>query len=338
MKQKFKIGFIGSKNTTYDCMQRFLADSFQINQLITLTKEKAGRFQVAGYMDLVPFAKKNNIPVYCPQKYSLKNDKDIETIKKMKLDILITIGWQRLIPDKILKSLTIGACGMHGSAMGLPLGKGRSPLNWSLVQDKKRFITSLILYTPEIDAGDIVGSQEFDINPYDTCETLHFKNMIAMSRLLKKSVVPLLTKKLKPKKQKGRSTFYPQRKPEDGVIDWNMTSKKIYNSVRAQTHPFHGAFTYLKNKKMTIWQAQPFDSKLKYPNNKNGEIVEIFYNKNILIKTKDGSLLVTNFEGIPSEQIKKGRVFTSVSHKKTLKNIIKRYPAFVKDSEKEIRL
>jgi len=262
---KFKIGFIGSKNTTYECMKRFISDGFKIDHLITLTPKQGDKFQVAGYMNLSSFAKKNGISIYHPKKYSLKSDKDFKEIKKMNLDLLIVIGWQRIIPSKILNLLRIGAFGSHGSAMGLPRGRGRSPLNWSLIQGKKKFITYLFRLTPDIDAGDIVGFQEFEINSFDTCETLHFKNRVAFNMLLKRYTMALLKKKAKLNPQpSGKPTYYPTRKPDDGAIDWNRSTKDLYDFIRAQTHPFPGAFTYIENKKVYIWKAQPFDTKLDY--------------------------------------------------------------------------
>jgi len=335
---KFKIGFIGSKSTTRECMKRFISDGFKVDYLITLTPAQGKKFQVAGYMDLTTFAKRNKISIYHPRTYSLKEVRDFERIKEMNLDILFVIGWQRIIPGEILNLLRIGAFGSHGSAMGLPRGRGRSPLNWSLIQGKKKFTTYLFRLTPDIDAGDIVGFQEFEINSFDTCETLHFKNRTAFNMLLKRYTVALLKKKAKLTSQSsGKPTYYPTRKPEDGAIDWNRSTKDLYDFIRAQTHPFPGAFTYIENKKVYIWKAQPFDTKLDYSNFKNGEIVEVFYNGNFVVKTKDASLLITDWEG-PKNKIKIGKKFKSVDYKKTLKNIIKRYPEFVKENEKEIKL
>lgn len=337
-KDNFKIGFLGSKNTTYECMQKFLSDGFKIDQLITLAPKQGKKFQVAGYMNLVPFAEGHSIPIYHAQKYSLKDKKDFKEIKKMNLDLVITIGWQRLIPKEILDFLRIGACGMHGSAMGLPKGRGRSPLNWSLIQGKNKFITSLFFYNSEIDAGKIVDSQEFDINSYDTCETLHFKNRIAMNNLLKKYLLRLFKKQVKLVSQsQEKATYYPKRLPEDGVIDWGKTTKEIYDFIRAQTRPFPGAFTFLGNKKIYIWKAQPFDTKLDYSYFKNGEIVDIFYNDNFLVKTKSGSLLIIDWEG-SKKVIKIGKKFKSIDYKETLKKIVKRYPSYVKEKEREINI
>ena len=49
---------------------------------------------------------------------------------------------KRLIPIDILEQFSVGAFGMHGSSMDLPLGRGRSPLNWSLIEGRKFFYKS----------------------------------------------------------------------------------------------------------------------------------------------------------------------------------------------------
>ena len=72
-------------------------------------------------------------------------------------DLLCALGWGRLVPEAVLQMLGKFACGMHGSAFGLPRGRGRSPMNWSIITGHNRFITSLFRYTPGMDDGDILG-------------------------------------------------------------------------------------------------------------------------------------------------------------------------------------
>ena len=47
----------------------------------------------------------------------------------------------------------------------------------------------------------------------------------------------------------------PQREPEGGLINWNEKAAQISRFIRAQTHPYPGAFTLLNGKKLHIWQA-----------------------------------------------------------------------------------
>ena len=51
---------------------------------------------------------------------------------------------------------------------------------------------------------------------------------------------------------RGRRVF-PQRSPEDGIIDWSLPALQIFNFIRAQTKPYPGAFTSYGQDKVTIW-------------------------------------------------------------------------------------
>ena len=307
------IAYAGCKSTTMECMQALIEDNYNIDYLITLAPEQGERYQVSGYLDMADFADKHGISVYYPKDYSLKDKEDIEAISKLHIDLLIVIGWQRLIPEWLLDILSIGAVGMHGSAEPLPKGRGRSPINWSLIEGRRRFLAHMLKYSKGVDAGMIVDVQEFDINPFDICETLHFKSRIAMNRLLKQHLPALLsnTAKLIPQPTNVEPTYYPKRTPQDGLIDWNKSTEEIYNLVRAVTHPFPGAFSFLGKSKVYIWQAQPFDTKILYPDKLNGEIVEVFHNNKFIVKTSDSSLLVTESEGILEDDLKRGAVFLS---------------------------
>ena len=265
--------------------------------MITIDEKKGDKFAVADYCDLDSVAEENSIKVYKSNTYSLKNKDDINYIKKLKIDIAFVIGWQRIIPGEILDSMAIGSFGMHGSSMDLPLGRGRSPMNWSLIEGRDIFFTNLFRYDSGVDSGDILDTFRFDILDKDTSETLHFKNTLAMKFLIEKNIDSLLGKDFHLKKQKNISpTYYPKRTPDDSLIDWNSNINDLDRFIRAVTKPFNGAFTFFNNQKIIIYTSQIFDSSyFGFQNHKNGEVVIIFPNDKFLVKCNGGLLLVTDF-------------------------------------------
>lgn len=296
-----KIGVAGCKHTTRDLIIGLKRNGIKIHHCITINPEKAKEQKVAGYMDLRKFLYNENIFYTFANKYNLQSNEDKKNIISLNLDLLLVMGWQRLIPDWFLRSLRIGAFGMHGSSKPLPHGRGRSPINWSLIQGKTIFFTHLFKYMPGVDNGPIVGVQTFDINCYDDCHTLHLKNTLSMIRLCTKYIPKLLKNKavLSPQSDKGAS-YYPKRTAEDGMIYWVDSTIIIYNLIRATTKPFPGVFSYLDDdpeQKIIIWRAQPFDTKLIYRNAKPGEIVDTFYDGSFIVKTGDYSLLILESEG-----------------------------------------
>lgn len=332
-----KIAFFGCKNITKTCIQNFIRDVGPVDYLITISPENGEKNLVAGYMDLKSFAEQNQIKIYTAEKYTLNSEKDKKEIKQMEIDIAFVIGWQRLIPADILKEIKTGIFGMHGSSEDLPKGRGRSPMNWALILDKKQFYTNLFKYEDNIDGGDILDTQKFDINNFDTIETLHFKNMISMSRLIKKNINKLLENKFELKKQQHENaTYYPKRTSEDGWIDWTLKTRDIYNLCRAVTKPFPGAISEIDGIEIKIWKTQTFTESWKYEKAKPGEIVEKFYNNKFVVKTKDGCILITDYEINNEGKIRKGVILKSKNYEEIYKEIETRYPYFIKNSEKEI--
>lgn len=300
-KNPKRIAVVGCKHTTRDLILGLARHGFLIDHCVTIPPEKGHDQKVAGYMDLRSFLVGRGISYTVTERYDLRSDHDRESLLALNLDLLLIVGWQRLIPDWWLESLSVGAFGMHGSSKPLPHGRGRSPLNWSLIQGKEIFYTHLFQYLPGVDDGPIVGVQMFDITPFDTCHTLHFKNQIAMVRLCAKKLPFLLdgSAELTLQSKEGAS-YYPKRSAEDGLIYWEDTTEEIYNLIRAVTHPFPGAYSFLgdhSDQKMFIWRAIPFDSQITWPDALSGEVVEVFYDGSFIVKTGDGSLLVLESEG-----------------------------------------
>lgn len=296
-----RIGVAGCKNTTREFIVGLKRRGIRVTHLVTIDPEMALRNQVAGYMDLRPFAGELGLNCLLAHRYDLKSDQDRELLTALNLDILFVVGWQRLIPDWWLQQLRCGAYGMHGSNKPLPHGRGRSPMNWSLIQGKRMFFTHLFQYKAGVDDGDIAGCQVFDITPFDTCHTLHIKNMLAMIRLCERHLPDILSGRCRLMPQANEEvSYYPKRTREDGMIYWSDSASDIYNLVRAVTHPFHGAITYLQDdpgQEYVLWRVIPFDSHLLWPDARTGEIVEVFHDGSVIVRVGDTSVMVLEFDG-----------------------------------------
>jgi methionyl-tRNA formyltransferase len=233
-----KICMLGCLEAGFHIVRNLISEGLKFDYFVTLTKGQAVKYKVSGYIDFSNLANSNSIPIYYVKTYSLKDREDIEFFKQKKFDLVILGGWQRLIPEEILKTLSIGAMGGHGSSNFLPKGRGRSPLNWLLIQNKKRFINHLILLKPGIDDGDILDYYQFDINEFDNIRTLYYKISLTSFEMLKKVLLNIKNGKLFKLEQKGEPTYYRKRTEEDGRIYFKtMSVDDIYNLVRAVTYP-----------------------------------------------------------------------------------------------------
>lgn len=294
--QKDSIVMCGCHEAGYNSIKWALEGGLKIDYFVLLSNEEVLKNQISGYKDFSLIAKNNKINIYYCKSYSLKDQEDIEFFKKNQFSLLIQGGWQRLFPEEVLQTLKIGAIGVHGSSDFLPKGRGRSPLNWSLINNKKRFIIQYFIIKPGIDDGDVFYTEMVDINQWDSIKTLYYKMAIITSKVYITFLHKLMYREITLTKQKGIPTYYPKRTANDGKINWETDIFEIHNLVRAVTKPYPGAFTFYNEIKIYIWSAQPFDTRIDTIKHVFGEVIKVFENGELIVKAGSGLLLITEYE------------------------------------------
>lgn len=288
-----KIAIAGCQLTCSYIIESLVDAGYEIAVVICMGEEKA--HLISGYVDQRPLARKLGIPTIIPKSYAMKDEETMALFQDMELDVLISAGWQRLFPQWFLDTLSIGAFGMHGSAEQLPRGRGRSPMNWSIIEGRDSFYTNLFRYDAGVDSGHIVGTQKFNITPRDTIRTLQHKNAVAMIHLLLDYLPNILdgTAKYIPQTDTG-ATYYPKRTPEDGVIDWRETACWVDRLVRAVASPYPGAFTFLNGHRFNIEEGMVFDTLLSFKG-EPGQILAVFHDDTFLVQCSDYAYFVSGW-------------------------------------------
>lgn len=305
------IAVAGNQTTTVYVLNELLDAGYEVEYLINVGPEQ--KSMIADYIDLTAVAEEKGIELLRPPSYAMKDPETRALFEGRGIDMLVSVGWQRLIPGWLLSSLSIGAFGMHGSAEPLPRGRGRSPMNWSIIEDRDRFLTHLFRYDEGIDSGMIVAVQRFDIFPWDTIQSLQHKNAYAQAQLLVGHLPALLTgtAELAPQRTDIEPTYYPKRVPGDGVIDWRDRSERIDRIVRAVARPYPGAFTFDGDRKVFIWRGGPFDRSLPFGDSVPGQIVATFHDNTFVVRCGDDSYYVTDWEAPEHWEPRKGTIFES---------------------------
>lgn len=294
-EQSPKIAFCGNHESGWPVLRHLLQNKIKIDCIISLSEDMAKTENISGYKSFADLAEEFSVPIYHVKKYSMKSDEDLEFFTKHKFDLMLYGGWQRLFPEAILKTLRVGCIGLHGSSEPLPKGRGRSPKNWCLIEGKTKFILHYFLLKPGVDDGDVFHTVTFDINPWDDIRTLYYKNTIATKQTYLDWIPKLLSGDFTIHPQHGEPSYFAKRTPEDGRINWQQSAEQIHNLIRATTKPYPGAFSTLSNEPITLWKAQPFDTKLKFPESEPGDIVEVFENGDFVVQCKPDLLLVTDY-------------------------------------------
>ena len=292
----YNIVMFGVKDTSKEVI-KYVQETLQeqIDLLVTVSTSVAKSVDIAGYADIHETAKQYGIHVFSADSYSLTDDQCNEFFSNNTFGIGISMGWQRLIPVSVLDKFDTGIYGFHGSCGYLPFGRGRSPLNWSLLLGDKRYILNLFKYDKNADSPNVFMNTMFEINEHDTIRTLQFKNIHCAKSLIKSLLNAYKANAITIKTTSSDFDFwYKKRTPKDGKIDFSKRTREIYNLIRSVTRPFAGAYCFADNEKIIIWDAVPFDGMIDFSAFSVGKIIDIF-DENPVIRTIDGSLLIRDY-------------------------------------------
>jgi methionyl-tRNA formyltransferase len=201
-------------------------------------------------------ASSHGIPVHHPT--TLKDEAVQNEIISYAPDFIFSFYYRYMIPQVVLDAAPKGALNLHGSL--LPSYRGRAPVNWVLVNGEAETGVSLHYMVSKPDAGNLVDQQRVPIDFEDTALTLYKKLESAAKTLLDKNL-PLLREGKAPSRPLDLTagSYFGRRRPEDGEIDWTWPAVRIYNLVRAVTHPYPGAFCRFRGRKFFIWWGKPLD-------------------------------------------------------------------------------
>ena len=218
-----------------------------------LSPDVQSRNDISGFKGLDPLGEKLGIPIFKSDSYSLDDEKTRRFFEENTFDLGIVTGWQRLIPKYVLDSFKKGIFGFHGSAGYLPFGRGRSPLNWSILSGDSRFNLNLFRYDERADSPNVFATRMFSITPHDSIRTAQYKNQLCSKEMVKELIASYKTVRDTDKdipiktSSKDFDSWYKKRTPADGGINWKMRTRDIYNLIRAVSDPFPCAFTHVEN-------------------------------------------------------------------------------------------
>ncbi len=297
----YKVVVFGVKDTSENIIDFIEKELCKVDLVITIAPKVLEHNQVSGFKGLSFLTDKYGIPVHEADSYFLNDEKTQKFISENTFDLGIVMGWQRLIPKEVLDAFKSGIYGFHGNCGYLPFGRGRSPLNWSMILGDTRFNLNLFRYDEHADSPNVFATESFQINEHDDIRTAQYKNMICSKNLIRKLVTTYMEKGEIPIRtdSKDFDSWYNKRTAADGKIDFHDRTRNIYNLIRGVAAPFPGAFCYAGEEsdktKVTVWQAHPFDEMIDFSGYAPGEIADVFDGKPI-VRTVDGSLIIDRYE------------------------------------------
>lgn len=268
MKKKYKIGFFGDDVWAHKTLNYLLKDkSIKIEFICGRYKSIDKKLKKIAMVNNIKFLKIKNV----------NDDKFINKIIKKEIDLLISMSFDQIFKKKIINLFSKKIVNCHAGK--LPFYRGRSVLNWVLINGEKNFGITTHFINHKIDTGNILNQKIIKIEKKDDYKSLLFKSYKECSKILYKTIKQIQNNKYKSIPQtkiSKKSSYFKRRKKGDEILNLKIDSKKIQNFVKGLVRPGPLARIKLNKNEIFIEKVTILKNKL------NNSEFSIFFKKNKL--------------------------------------------------------
>lgn len=298
--------FLGTERG-YNVLKALLEQKKEVAFVLILEQQKHEHLNFTN--KIIALCQKHNIKFKTSAEVSSKEY--VHFLQSNPCSVLFVISWRFLIPETCFRIPKKGIFVLHDSL--LPKYRGFSPTNWVILQGEKETGLTLQYIHTDMDAGDIVDQIRVKIDENETARTLNDKLLPLYPKIILDNVDAILAGKNKVIAQdNSKATYGCKRTPEDGHINFSMTTKQIVQLIRGLTYPYPGAFCFYNDKRITIWTAEEVQNPLQYVGRIPGRIVGM-QSTHIDVLTGDGILRITAIGTDTQLEIQLKDVFTHIS-------------------------
>jgi methionyl-tRNA formyltransferase len=262
-----RIVFMGTPAAAVPSLDRILRDGHEVVAVYTQPDRPAGRGYGLKMSPVKEFALENHLKIYQPTR--IKTPEALEIFESHNADVAVVVAYGRILPESFLRAFPKGAINVHFSL--LPKYRGAAPVNWAIAGGETKTGVTTMQMDAGLDTGAILLQREAEISDDETAPELMEKLSVLGADLLSETLAMYDELTAQPQDE-AQATHAPIMKKEDGLIDWTLGATDIANRARG-FQPFPTAFTFYKDKKLTIWKAKEIqDSGFKIQD--IGEILE----------------------------------------------------------------
>ena len=284
--KKFRIGYFADGPWSHEAFKLLNADNtIEIAFVVPRTNTED--------LTLYNFSKENKIDYL--KNVNINSDGFIEGVKGYDCDLFVSMSFNQIFKKEIMKIPKLNTINCHAGK--LPFYRGRNVLNWVLINDEREFGITVHYIDDGIDTGDILLQRTYPITDKDNYSSLLKVATKQCAIILYDAIKLIVADDLMTVKQNEIDSigFYcSRRKVGDEIIDWNQSSRKLFNFIRALNQPEGpGARSYLKGHEIIINSAKMNNDAPQYIDIP-GSIVGKKGNS-FIVKTTDSSIEVSDY-------------------------------------------
>jgi len=252
---KLRIIFMGTPEFAVPSLERLVNAGYNIVGVITAPDKPSGRGMQINESAVKKYASSKGLKILQPEK--LKNPAFINELKELHADLQVVVAF-RMLPEVVWNMPPMGTINLHASL--LPQYRGAAPINWAIINGEKETGATTFKLQQEIDTGNILLQQKIAIADKENAGELHDRMKEIGADLLLQTINELAENNLKEQPQASSLNIQslrhaPKIFTETCEIKWEKSVDEVYNLIRGLS-PYPTAFTFLKEKKLKIFNAE----------------------------------------------------------------------------------
>ena len=241
-----RIGVAATPDVAIPTLDWLLQSEHSLELVITQPDKPAGRGRTLTQSIVGDWAVAHGISLFKPS----SPDDLIGRIED--LDLILTIGYGVLLPERILSLPKHGFLNLHFSL--LPAYRGAAPAQRALQNGEVKTGVSVFQLDKGMDTGPIYSQAKIDIQPsWRSVELLNELAKVGVQSV--SEALQLVKQGHTPTIQSGSSSIAPKISKAEAKIDFTTSALQVVNAIRAFTYE-PGAWTTWKGEPFKITSAQ----------------------------------------------------------------------------------
>jgi methionyl-tRNA formyltransferase len=164
-----------------------------------------------------------------------------DTVERCDPDAVVVSSYDRILDAELIG----GRPFVNVHYAPLPRGRGRATVNWAIINGDDSAAITIHHLIPELDAGGILFQATVPIGPESTAASLYEQLGVLQREHIAAATAAAIAGDPGAAQDSWLATYYCTRIPDDGQIDWSLSTADIDRLVRALQPPFPAAYTWL---------------------------------------------------------------------------------------------
>ena len=279
-----KIVFMGTPDFAVPCLEALINDGCDIAAVFTQPDKPKGRGYTMTPPPVKVCAENHGIKVYQPEK--MKDGTAYEILKEIKPDMIVVVAYGKILPKDIIELPKFGCINVHASL--LPAYRGAAPIQWAVLDGKKKTGVTTMYMDVGLDTGDMLLKAETEIGENETAGELHDRLSVMGAELIVKTVHEAENGTLVREKQDDNKSCYASMLTKEmSVIDFSKTAQQVHDLVRG-LNSWPSASAVLNGKRMKIHRTLIADG--------NGEPGQVLSLEPFVVACGSGAVEITELQ------------------------------------------